>query len=465
MVFYLPETLETTTSLDDLTPRQIVTELDKYVVGQAAAKRSVAVALRNRMRRQKLAPELAEEILPKNIIMIGPTGVGKTEIARRLARLANAPFLKVEASRFTEVGYVGRDVESMVRDLVEISIEMVREEKIEEVAEKAEQNAEERLLDLLLPPLAAARGDRPSTEEEERQREQFQRTREKLRAQLREGKLDDRNVEVDVRERNFPSFEIITPQGVEEMDINIKDLMPGLFGQRTKKRRMRVAEAADYLIQEEENRLIDMDQVTRTAVDRAEQSGIIFIDEIDKIAGRERGHGPDVSREGVQRDILPIVEGTTVNTRYGMVRTDHILFIAAGAFHVSKPSDLIPELQGRFPIRVELHTLSLEDFIRILKEPKSALVKQYAALLETEGIKLSFAEESLVEIARYAALVNEQTENIGARRLHTIMEKLLDEISFEGPDLKKKTVRIEADYVQKQLADIVKNQDLSRYIL
>ena len=465
MVFYLPETLETTTSLDDLTPRQIVTELDKYVVGQAAAKRSVAVALRNRMRRQKLAPELAEEILPKNIIMIGPTGVGKTEIARRLARLANAPFLKVEASRFTEVGYVGRDVESMVRDLVEISIEMVREEKIEEVAEKAEQNAEERLLDLLLPPLAAARGDRPSTEEEERQREQFQRTREKLRAQLREGKLDDRNVEVDVRERSFPSFEIITPQGVEEMDINIKDLMPGLFGQRTKKRRMRVAEAADYLIQEEENRLIDMDQVTRTAVDRAEQSGIIFIDEIDKIAGRERGHGPDVSREGVQRDILPIVEGTTVNTRYGMVRTDHILFIAAGAFHVSKPSDLIPELQGRFPIRVELHTLSLEDFIRILKEPKSALVKQYAALLETEGIKLSFAEESLVEIARYAALVNEQTENIGARRLHTIMEKLLDEISFEGPDLKKKTVRIEADYVQKQLADIVKNQDLSRYIL
>jgi len=465
MVFYLPESIDTATTLDDLTPRQIVTELDKYAVGQAAAKRSVAVALRNRMRRQKLAPELAEEILPKNIIMIGPTGVGKTEIARRLARLANAPFLKVEASRFTEVGYVGRDVESMVRDLVEISIEMVREEKVDEVAEKAEQNAEERLLDLLLPPPPAARGDRQQSEEEDRQREQFQRTREKLRAQLREGKLDDRNVEVDVRERNFPSFEIITPQGVEEMDINIKDLMPGLFGQRTKKRRMRVAEAADYLIQEEENRLIDMDQVTRTAVDRAEQSGIIFIDEIDKIAGRERGHGPDVSREGVQRDILPIVEGTTVNTRYGMVRTDHILFIAAGAFHVSKPSDLIPELQGRFPIRVELHTLSLEDFIRILKEPKSALVKQYTALLETEGIKLSFAEESLVEIARYAALVNEQTENIGARRLHTIMEKLLDEISFEGPDLKKKTVRIEAEYVQKQLSDIVKNQDLSRYIL
>ncbi|MBI1984030.1 MAG: ATP-dependent protease ATPase subunit HslU [Acidobacteria bacterium] len=465
MVFYLPESIETASTLDELTPRQIVAELDKYVVGQASAKRSVAVALRNRMRRQKLAPELAEEILPKNIIMIGPTGVGKTEIARRLARLANAPFLKVEASRFTEVGYVGRDVESMVRDLVEISIEMVREEKVDEVAEKAEQNAEERLLDLLLPPPPAGRGDRPPSEEEERQREQFQRTREKLRAQLREGKLDDRNVEVDVRERSFPSFEIITPQGVEEMDINIKDLIPGLFGQRTKKRRMRVAEASDYLIQEEENRLIDMDQVTRIAVERAEQSGIIFIDEIDKIAGRERGHGPDVSREGVQRDILPIVEGTTVNTRYGMVRTDHILFIAAGAFHVSKPSVLIPELQGRFPIRVELHSLTLEDFIRILKEPKSALVKQYAALLETEGIKLSFAEESLVEIARYAALVNEQTENIGARRLHTIMEKLLDEISFEGPDLKKKTIRIESTYVQKQLADIVKNQDLSRYIL
>ncbi len=464
MVFYLPESIETATSLDDLTPRQIVTELDKYVVAQAAAKRSVSVALRNRMRRQKLAPELAEEILPKNIIMIGPTGVGKTEIARRLARLANAPFLKVEASRFTEVGYVGRDVESMVRDLVEISIEMVRDERVEEVAEKAEQNAEERLLDLLLPPPPAPHSD-PPTVEEGRQREQFQRTREKLRAQLREGKLDERMVEVDVRERNLPSFEIITPQGIEEMDINIKDLIPGLFGQRTKKRRMRVAEAADYLIQEEENRLIDMDQVTRTAVERAEQSGIIFIDEIDKIAGRERGHGPDVSREGVQRDILPIVEGTTVNTRHGMVRTDHILFIAAGAFHVSKPSDLIPELQGRFPIRVELHALTLEDFVRILKEPKSALVKQYTALLETEGIKLSFNEEALVEIAHYAALVNEQTENIGARRLHTIMEKLLDEISFEGPDLKNKTVRIDAEYVRKQLADIVKNQDLSRYIL
>ena len=421
------------------------------------------------MRRQKLPPEQAEDILPKNIIMIGPTGVGKTEIARRLARLTNSPFLKVEASRFTEVGYVGRDVESMVRDLVEIAIDMVREERVDEVAEKAEQNAEERLLDLLLPPPPSLRLQEKSAGEDEARaaaaQEQFRRTREKLRAQLREGKLDERQVDVEVRDRSFPAFEVISSQGIEEMDINIKDILPGLFGSRTKKRRMRVVEAMDYLTQEEENRLIDMDQVTRVAVERAEQSGIIFLDEIDKIAGRERGHGPDVSREGVQRDILPIVEGTTVNTRYGMVRTDHILFVAAGAFHVSKPSDLIPELQGRFPIRVELHSLTTEDFIRILKEPKSALVKQYAALLETEGIKLSFADEALEEIAKFAAAVNEQAENIGARRLHTIMEKLLDEISFEGPDLKKKTVRIDAAYVQKQLADIVKNQDLSRYIL
>jgi ATP-dependent HslUV protease ATP-binding subunit HslU len=362
----------------------------------------------------------------------------------------------VEASRFTEVGYVGRDVESMIRDLVEISIDMVREEKVEEVAEKAEQNAEERLLDLLLPPPPPARHEKTAPDGNESAaalaaaaNEPFLRTREKLRAQLREGKLDDRLVEVEVRERSFPAFEIVSSQGIEEMDINIKDILPGLFGQRAKKRRMRVAEAMDYLIQEEENKLIDMDQVTRTAVERAEQ----------------RGHGPDVSREGVQRDILPIVEGTTVNTRYGMVRTDHILFIAAGAFHVSKPSDLIPELQGRFPLRVELHALTVEDFIRILKEPKSALVKQYTALLETEGIKLTFTDDALEEIARFAALVNEQTENIGARRLHTIMERVLDEISFEGPDLKKKTVRIDAAYVQKRLADIVKNQDLSRYIL
>src|ERR1700746_3715554 len=443
MAIYLPSTAEEEQlALDELTPREIVVELDKYVVGQGEAKRSVAIALRNRTRRQKLTPELAEEIIPKNIIMIGPTGVGKTEIARRLAKLANSPFLKVEASKFTEVGYVGRDVESMVRDLVEIAIDNVREEKLEDVADKAEQNAEERLLDILQPPSpsrpepsASAGGvvidgstgltDSPS------------RTREKLKQQLREGKLDDRSVEIDVRERNFPSFEILTNQGVEEMDVNIKDMLPNIFGQRTKKRKMKVNEAFEYLIQEEEQRLIDMDQVTRVAIERVENSGIVFLDEIDKIAGRESGHGPDVSREGVQRDILPIVEGTTVNTRYGMVRTDHILFVAAGAFHVSKPSDLIPELQGRFPIRVELKSLSVEDFIKILTEPKNALTKQYTALLDTEGLKLEFTPDSLEEIAHFAFRVNETTENIGARRLHTIMERVLDEISFLAPDLTK----------------------------
>ncbi len=456
-------------SFDELTPREIVVELDKYIVGQNAAKKAVAIALRNRVRRQKLQPELAEEILPKNILMIGPTGVGKTEIARRLARLAGCPFVKVEASKYTEVGYVGRDVESMVRDLVETSIDMVREEKLDEVAERAEQSAEERLLDLLLPssPAPAAEPSvpgAPATTEAQR-REQTQRTRDKLRAQLREGKLDQRLVEVEVRERSMPSFEIITNQGVEEMDINVKDMLSGMFGQQKKKRRMTVAEAFDYLIQEEENRLIDMDQVTRIAVDRVEQMGILFIDEVDKIAGREAGHGPDVSREGVQRDILPIVEGTTVNTRYGMVRTDHILFIAAGAFHTTKPSDLIPELQGRFPIRVELSSLSEADFIRILTEPKNALIKQYIALLDTEGLKLSFSEDAIAAIARFAATVNEHTENIGARRLHTILEKVLEEISFEAPEMKKKTVKLDAAYVQKQLANIVKDQDLSRYIL
>jgi ATP-dependent HslUV protease ATP-binding subunit HslU len=456
-------------ALDDLTPREIVVELDKYIVGQAAAKRAIAVALRNRVRRQKLPPEIAEDILPKNILMIGPTGVGKTEIARRLARLAGCPFVKVEASKYTEVGYVGRDVESMVRDLVETSIEMVREEKLEEVAERAEQAAEERVLDLLLPPspppAPLATITRDTEEAEAAQRDQAQRTREKLRAQLREGKLDQRMVEVEVRERSMPSFEIISNQGVEEMDINLKDMLSGVFGQQKKKRKMSVADAFEYLIQEEENKLIDMDQVTRMAVDRAEQMGIIFVDEIDKIAGRESGHGPDVSREGVQRDILPIIEGTTVNTRYGMIRTDHILFVAAGAFHVTKPSDLIPELQGRLPIRVELHSLKEEDFVRILTEPKNALIKQYTSLLETEGIKLTFTEDAVQSLARFAASVNEQMENIGARRLHTILEKVLDEISFEAPDLKKKTVKIDEAYVTKQLADVVKNQDLSRYIL
>ena len=460
---YAHEMVDETPHLDELTPREIVKELDKYVIGQGSAKRAVAIALRNRIRRQKLAPEMAEEVMPKNIIMIGPTGVGKTEIARRLAKLANSPFLKVEASKFTEVGYVGRDVESMIRDLVEIAIEMVRNEKLEEVAEKADGNAEERILDLLLPAMPAR--DSSVDETARAASDQWNRTREKLRAQLRDGKLDDRVVEIEVKERSFPSFEIISNQGVEEMDINIRDILPGFLGQRTKKRKMKVAEAIDYLIQEEEQKLVDMDQVTRLAVERVENNGIIFLDEIDKIAGRESGHGPDVSREGVQRDILPIVEGTTVNTRYGMVRTDHILFIAAGAFHVSKPADLIPELQGRFPIRVELDSLTVDDFVRILTEPQNALIKQYVALLETEGVKLTFLDDAVQEIARFAATVNENTENIGARRLHTIMEKLLDEISFEGPDLKKKSIRIDAAYVQKMLAEIVKDQDLSRYIL
>jgi ATP-dependent HslUV protease ATP-binding subunit HslU len=469
MAIYLPSTAEEEQiTLDELTPREIVAELDKYVIGQKDAKRAVAIALRNRMRRQKLPSDMAEEVIPKNIIMIGPTGVGKTEIARRLAKLANSPFLKVEASKFTEVGYVGRDVESMIRDLVEIAIDNVREEKLEDVSDKAELNAEERLLDILLPP-AAPRPPEPTTgfvlEGITSSGDSQSRTREKLRQQLREGKLDERMVEIEVRERNFPSFEIISNQGVEEMDVNVKDMLPNIFGQRTKKRKMKVNEAFEYLIQEEEQRLIDMDQVTRMAIDRVEDSGIIFLDEIDKIAGRESGHGPDVSREGVQRDILPIVEGTTVNSRYGMVRTDHILFIAAGAFHVSKPSDLIPELQGRFPIRVELQSLTMDDFIRILTEPKSSLVKQYTALLETEGVKLEFTGESLEEVARFAFRVNEGTENIGARRLHTIMERVLDEISFEAPDKKGEQFKVDADYVRHMLADIVKDQDLSRYIL
>jgi ATP-dependent HslUV protease ATP-binding subunit HslU len=559
MAIFLPGTAEDQAlALDDMTPREIVAELDKYVVGQHAAKRAVAIALRNRMRRQKLAPDLADEIMPKNIIMIGPTGVGKTEIARRLAKLTNSPFLKVEASKFTEVGYVGRDVESMIRDLVENAIDMVREEKLEEIEDKAEMGAEDRLLDLLLPPNTTplsivpvpAGAEAPATpaskvielpvvtvdedhstdgaqEKHDRAVAQHEHVlemnatpagnsaaREKLRQQFREGKLDDKMVEIDVRDRNQPSFEVISTQGQEEMDINLKDMLPGLFGQRTKKRKMKVSEAFDYLVQEEEGRLIDMDQVTRIAIERVEDSGMVFLDEIDKIAGREGGHGPDVSREGVQRDILPIVEGTTVSTKYGMVSTDHILFIAAGAFHVTKPSDLIPELQGRFPIRVELHSLTVSDFVRILTEPKSSLVKQSTALLETEGLKLEFTPEALQEMAQFAFRVNETTENIGARRLHTIMERVLDEISFQAPDLMKnasataegvvgeiqpsvavqselttvkpeegasapplpvierktdtgveRVIVIDPEYVRQQVASIVKDQDLSRYIL
>ena len=460
MAIPLPET--TSTSIEALTPREIVAELDKHVVGQKQAKRAVAIALRNRSRRQKLTSELAEEIAPKNILMIGPTGVGKTEIARRLAKLAQSPFIKVEASKFTEVGYVGRDVESMVRDLAEIAVDMVREERRAEVREKARQAAEERVLDLLLPPLP------PSSEYDEQAssiREQALRTRAKLREQLRDGRLDHKNLEIDVREKSFPSFEIIAGSSVEEVDINVKDMMGGLFAGRTKKRKLRVPEALEALAQEEEAKLIDMETVARAAIDRVQQAGIIFVDEIDKVAGREGGHGPDVSREGVQRDILPIVEGTTVNTKYGMVKTDHILFIAAGAFHVSKPSDLIPELQGRFPIRVELEALVRDDFVRILTEPKSALVKQYTALLSTEGVTLRFTPDAIGRIADFATLVNDRTENIGARRLHTVMEKLLDEVSFEAPDLDNKDLTIDAAYVDRMLADIAGNEDLSRYIL
>ena len=456
----LPQRTET--ALDSLTPREIVLELDKHVVGQHQAKRAVAIALRNRVRRQKLSAEMRDDVLPKNILMIGPTGVGKTEIARRLAKLAHSPFLKVEASKYTEVGYVGRDVESMIRDLVEIAVNMVRDEQRLHVRAKAEQNAEERLLDLLLPP-------RPYAPDEEAAhvREETHRTRERLREQLRDGRFDERVVEIEVRDKGgFPSLEIITGANVEEVEFNLKDMMPGLFQGRSKKKRVPVREAKVALSQEEEQKLIDMDQVARVAVERVQQSGIIFIDEIDKVAGRESGgHGPDVSREGVQRDLLPIVEGTTVNTKHGMVRTDHILFVAAGAFHVSKPSDLIPELQGRFPIRVELEPLGQAEFVRILTEPRSALVKQYTALLATEGVSLAFADDAIQLIAEFATRVNERTENIGARRLHTVMERLLDEISFDAPELTDKTITIDAAYVRRMLADVIKNEDLARYIL
>ena len=467
MPIQLPASSEELASLDRLSPREIVAELDRHVVGQAAAKKAVAIALRNRIRRQRLSPEVSAEITPKNILMIGPTGVGKTEIARRLARLSSSPFLKVEASKFTEVGYVGRDVESMIRDLTESAVDMVRREKQAEVHRQAEANVEEQLLDLLLPPTPA----RPSStldspaDEAARAAEQSRSTREKLRGQLRSGALDARSVEIEVREKSFPGFQILSSQGVEEMDINVKDMLPGLFGNKTKRRRLAIPEARAALVQEELSRLVDAEQVARAAVERVQSSGILFIDEIDKIAGREGSHGPDVSREGVQRDILPIVEGTTVSTKYGPVRTDHILFIAAGAFHVSKPADLIPELQGRFPIRVELEALTEQDLVRILTEPRSALLGQYQALLSTEGLSLTFTEEAVREMARFAMEVNEATENIGARRLATILETVLEDLSFEGPEKGERTVRIDGDEVRRRLAALVRDQDLSRFIL
>jgi ATP-dependent HslUV protease ATP-binding subunit HslU len=449
-----------------MAPREIVSALDRYVVGQQAAKKAVAIALRNRVRRQKLDEEMAEEVMPKNIIMIGPTGVGKTEIARRLARLANSPFLKVEATKFTELGYVGRDVESMVRDLVEIAVDMVRGEKIDEIEEKAQQNTEERLLDLLLETLESVPGEK-SPLGDRRDLARLEKARERLRRQLRSGKLDQRIVELEVREHpvNPVAFQFLEGSSLEELQFNMRDLLSGLAEQKARKRRMPVEEAAEYIMQEEEQKLVDNEQVARQALDRAEQNGILFLDEIDKIAGREAGHGPDVSREGVQRDILPLVEGTTVSTRYGMVRTDHILFIAAGAFHIAKPTDLIPELQGRFPIRVELSALGEDDFVRILREPRNSLVKQYIALLGTEGLRLSFADDALAEIARLARTVNENTENIGARRLHTIMEALLEDYSFSGKQRKPKSVRITAAYVRRKLENIARDQDLTRYIL
>jgi ATP-dependent HslUV protease ATP-binding subunit HslU len=461
----LPASSEELASLDRLSPREIVAELDRHVVGQAAAKKAVAIALRNRIRRQRLPPEVAAEVTPKNILMIGPTGVGKTEIARRLARLSSSPFLKVEASKFTEVGYVGRDVESMIRDLTESAVDMVRREKQAEVARQAEANIEEQLLDLLLPPHRPAPATGATAEDDQRAAEHSRSTREKLRGQLRTGSLDARTVEVEVREKSFPGFQILSSQGVEEMDINVKDLLPGLFGNRTKRRRMSIPEARAVLIQEELSRLVDAEQVARTAVERVQTAGILFVDEIDKIAGREGGHGPDVSREGVQRDILPIVEGTTVSTKYGPVRTDHILFIAAGAFHVSKPSDLIPELQGRFPIRVELDALTEEDLVRILTEPRSALLGQYQALLSTEGLKVTFTDEAVREMARFAMEVNQATENIGARRLATILETVLEDLSFEGPEKGERSVRIDGDEVRRRLTPLARDQDLSRFIL
>jgi ATP-dependent HslUV protease ATP-binding subunit HslU len=466
MVIQLPALIdEGLLQAERLTPKEIVRELDKYIVGQNAAKRAVAIALRNRWRRQQLPAELRDEVAPKNIIMIGPTGVGKTEIARRLARLTRSPFLKIEASKFTEVGYVGRDVESMVRDLTEIGVKLVKDEKNRLVREQAERNARERILDILLPDSRPPRA-RPAFVNSPEPEDSSAETREKLGRWLDEGKLDEREIELDVKEQGFPSFEIFTPQGVEEMGVNVKDMLPGIFGGKSKRKKMRVGDAREIIVQEEAEKLVDQQNVAREAIERVEQSGIVFLDEIDKIAGRQSAsQGPDISREGVQRDLLPIVEGTTVNTKYGMVKTDHILFIAAGAFHVSKPSDLIPELQGRFPIRVELESLTENDFEKILREPKNALTTQYTALLATEGVTLTFGDDAVREIARYAAVVNDKTENIGARRLHTILERLLDELSFDASERGGESVVIDAAYVQRVLEGIVKDEDLSRYVL
>jgi ATP-dependent HslUV protease ATP-binding subunit HslU len=469
MAIQLPGEVTETNAFDDLTPRQIVEELDKYIVGQTRAKRAVAVALRNRLRRQKLPPEIAADVLPKNILMIGSTGIGKTEIARRLAKLARSPFLKIEASKFTEVGYMGRDVESMIRELTEIAVDMAKQQAFEEVRITAETNVEEQLLDLLLPPTSMYTPSQNEFESEDtgEPAKTENKTREKFREQLKKGELDNRIVEIDTQEKSAPMIEIAGGQGFEEMGVNFKDMMGNLFPSKTKRRKVKISEAREYMLREEQEHLVDMDRITRAAVELAQSSGIIFLDEIDKIAGREGGgsHGPEVSREGVQRDLLPIVEGTTVNTRYGMVNTEHILFISAGAFHVSKPSDLIPELQGRFPIRVELESLTIDDLKRILTQPKNSLIKQYKELLKTEGITLEFTADAIDLIAEMTAEINQQTENIGARRLHTLLEKLLEDISFAGGELEEKNQIITADYVREQLADIVKDQNLRQYIL